>query len=369
MTPFYDMVAGLGEFRAELDEAWHRVLNRGSFILGEELDAFEAEFASYCGAAHCVGVSSGLDALSLTLRALEIGPGDEIIVPSHTFIATWLAVSAVGATPVPVEPRSDTMNINPDAIEQAITSKTRAIIPVHLYGQPAEMFTLLQLAERHKLFLVEDAAQAHGARYHTQRLGSLTSTATAFSFYPSKNLGALGDAGAVVTNNTLLADRLRLLRNYGSPSKYDHPTAGTNSRLDELQAALLRVKLRYLDADNARRKHLASVYSATLSEFSNIKTPTVIDGADPVWHLYVIRVAQGRDFLSDHLRQRSIQTLVHYPRPCHLQGVYAELNLPPNSLPISEELGRTVLSLPLWPQMSEDTALHVAQSIREWHAS
>ncbi len=365
-VPFFDMAAGLEEFRSELDDAWRRVVDRGHLILGRELEAFEAEFAAYSEVAHCVGVGNGLDALMLTLRALDVRPGDEVIVPSHTFIATWLAVSTLGAKPVPVEPRRETMLVDPDAIEAAITPRTRGIIPVHLYGQPAAMDAIGQIAQRNGLFVLEDAAQAHGARYRGHRIGGLTSTAAAFSFYPAKNLGSLGDGGAVVTDDAALAERIRLLRNYGSPRKYDHPIAGINSRLDELQAALLRVKLRHLDAANERRRRLAALYTERLAGISGIVTPTIAAETEPVWHLYVIRVEEERDALADHLREQGIQTLIHYPCPCHLQAAYASLGLGPGALPVAERLAQTVLSLPLWPQMPEEMLNDVARAIRQW---
>jgi len=366
--PFLDLRAGLDECRKELDEAWCRVLDRGHLILGGELEAFEEEFASFCGAAHSVGVGNGMDALTLTLRALDIGSGDEVVVPSHTFIATWLAVSAVGAVPVPAEPNPDTMQVDPAAIEAALTPRTRAIIPVHLYGHPADMEAISRLAARHNLHVIEDAAQAHGARLGGRRVGSLGSTAACFSFYPAKNLGALGDGGAIVTDDADLAAKLRLLRNYGSPRKYDHPVAGTNSRLDELQAALLRVRLRRLEAENERRRALAARYSERLSGIAGVRPPSIATAVEPVWHLYVIR-SRYRDELAAALRERDIHTQVHYPCPCHLQGAYAELDYRPGSLPIAEELARSVLSLPFWPQMPHSAIDRVADAVRQCASS
>ncbi|HKR64756.1 MAG TPA: DegT/DnrJ/EryC1/StrS family aminotransferase, partial [Thermoanaerobaculia bacterium] len=281
-VPFLDLAAAYDELRDELDAAALRVLHSGWYILGPEVEAFEHEFASYCGARHCVGVGNGLDALQLMLTAAGIGAGDEVIVPANTYIATWLAVSRAGATPVPVEPDAATHNLDPAGVEAAITARTKAILAVHLYGQPADMTSLSAIAKRHALLLFEDAAQAHGATWHGARAGSLADAA-AFSFYPGKNLGALGDAGAVTTNDAALADRVRLLRNYGSRVKYEHEVQGGNSRLDAVQAALLRVKLKRLDEWNDRRRVIARRYS---SELANC--PHVLEGADPSWHLYVI---------------------------------------------------------------------------------
>ena len=364
--PFLDISAGLTEARAELDDAWHRTLRSGRLILGAELEAFESEFARFHQVDHCVGVASGLDALTLALRALGVGPGDEIIVPSHTFIATWLAVSAVGGKPVPAEPTVDTMLIDPKAVERAITPRTRGIIPVHLYGQPVDMESVGRIARSHGLFVLEDAAQAHGARFDGRRVGGSSSAAAAFSFYPTKNLGALGDGGAVVTNDPALAERVRLLRNYGSQHKYEHQVLGVNSRLDELQAAFLRVGLSRLDILNERRRRLASKYNEQLAAIEGIAIPVIADRGEPVWHLYVIRIAKGRDALIDYLKERGIQTQVHYPSPCHLQKAYAFLGFSPGSLPIAEGLAESVLSLPLWPQMADENVEIVADAIRCW---
>ncbi len=334
---------------AELLAAMQCVLRSGNFILGEELAAFEEEFAGYCGARHCVGVGNGLDALHLILRAHGIGAGDEVVVPGNTFIATWLGVSHAGATPVPVEPDPDTYNIDPSAIEAAITSRTRAIIPVHLYGQPADMDPVREIARRHGLLVVEDAAQAHGATYRGVRTGSLADAA-AFSFYPGKNLGALGDGGAVVTNDDDLARRVRLLRNYGSAIKYSHELPGFNSRLDELQAAVLRVKLRYLERWNEQRRAAAAYYLSRIRN-ARVRLPRVPEFAQPVWHLFVIRCAE-RDALRKALSLAAIDTGVHYPVAPHLQPAYASLRMSAGSLPVSEELHAQVLSLPMGPAIT-----------------
>lgn len=342
-----------------LGEAIARVLASGRYILGEEGEAFEQEFAAYCGVRHCVGVANGLDALQLILRASDIGPGDEVIVPSHTFIATWLAVGLAGARPVPVEVDEATANLDPARIEAAITPRTRAIVAVHLYGQPADMDGIAAVARRHGLRLFEDAAQAHGARHRGRRAGSL-GDAAGFSFYPGKNLGALGDAGAVTTDDEALAMRLRRLRNYGSSVKYRHEELGLNSRLDELQAAVLRVKLATLDRDNAARAALAAVYLRELAT-AGVVLPRVIDGVEPVWHLMVVRHPQ-RDALRAGLAAAGIETGVHYPIACHQQGACAGTAWPP--LPVAERLARTVLSLPIAPDLGADAVGRVAEAVR-----
>lgn len=347
---FLDLKQPYLELKAEIDAAYQRVMNSGWFILGEELKAFEAEFAEYCHVKYAVGVGNGLDALHLILRALDIGEGDEVIVPSNTFIATWLAVSYAGATPVPVEPDEKTYNIDPNRIEAAITKKTKAIMPVHLYGQPADMDPILEIAVGHHLKVIEDSAQAHGACYKGKRTGGL-GDAAGFSFYPGKNLGALGDGGAVTTNDAVLAARVRQLRNYGSKIKYLHEFKGFSSRLDELQAAFLRVKLRKLDEWNERRKVIADMYLKGLAALSDLTLPYVPDWAEPVWHLFVVR-ASKRDRLQKYLENQGIQTLIHYPVPPHKQDAYKEMsNL---ALPVADELHREVISLPIGPVLSEN---------------
>lgn len=358
-VPFLDLGLVHREIRGSLDEAFRRVLDSGWFIMGPELEAFEAEFATYCGVTHCIGVGNGLEALHLLLRAYGVGPGDEVIVPSNTFIATWLAVSECGATPVPVEPNPQTHNIEATAIAAAITSRTKVIMPVHLYGQTADMDPINELARKHGLVVIEDAAQAQGALYKGRRAGSL-GDAAGTSFYPGKNLGALGDGGAVLTSDDAIADKVRRLRNYGSQVKYQHDVAGYNSRLDEIQAALLRVKLSVLDQWNGRRREIAACYDRLLAGCP-IGLPVVPGYADPVWHLYVIRSRQ-RDALRAYLEARGIGTVIHYPIPPHKQACY--LAYGSRLLPVADQLAAEVLSLPMSPAMTADEAEYVAESIR-----
>ncbi|MBI5971505.1 MAG: DegT/DnrJ/EryC1/StrS family aminotransferase [Deltaproteobacteria bacterium] len=337
------------ELKDDLDAAYRRVMESGSFILGKEVEAFEAEFASYCGVKHCIGVGNGLDALHLILRACGIGEGDEVIVPANTFIATWLAVSYSGATPVPVEPDERTCNINPELIEKAITKKTKAIMPVHLYGQCADMDAINATAKRRGLKVIEDAAQAHGAGYKGRRAGAL-GHAAGFSFYPGKNLGAIGDGGAVTTNDGELAEKVRLIRNYGSKVKYHNEVKGFNSRLDELQAAFLRVKLKKLDEWNGRRKQIAKRYLDALKDCAGLVLPFVPDWAEPCWHLFVARHAE-RDAIRAHLEKKGIGTLIHYPVPPHLSEAYADTGLKAGDFPVTEGLAKSVLSLPMGPHI------------------
>jgi dTDP-4-amino-4,6-dideoxygalactose transaminase len=363
-VPFLDLKAPYAELREELDAAYHRVMESGWFIGGEEVESFEREFAAFCGAKYCIGRGNGLDALHLIFRAMDIGAGDEVIVPSNTFIASWLAVSYAGATPVAVEPDPGTGNLDPARIEQAITPRTKAIMPVHLYGQPADMDTIGAIAARHGLRLIEDAAQAQGAAWRGRRAGVL-GDAAGFSFYPGKNLGANGDAGAVVTNDDVLAERIRVLRNYGSRVKYEHEVKGFNSRLDPLQAAFLRVKLRRLDAWNARRKQIAAQYLRDLAGIDGLTLPQVADGAEPVWHIFAIR-HERRDALRQHLEELRIGTLIHYPIPPHLSEAYAELGFGAGAFPIAEEQARTLVSLPMGPHMTGEQVDAVVAAIRSF---
>jgi len=360
MIPFLELGAAYRELKPEIDAAIARVLDSGWYILGPEVEVFEAEWAAYCGADHSVGVANGLDALILALRALEVGPGDEVIVPSNTFIATWLAVSAVGARPVPVEPDPATYNIDPARIESAITLATKAILAVHLYGQPADLDPILGIAHKHRLSVIEDAAQAHGARYKGKRIGTHGDVAC-WSFYPGKNLGALGDAGAVTTNRADLAERIRVLRNYGSRVKYVNEVKGVNSRLDPIQAAVLRAKLPHLDAWNDRRRTLARAYEDGLKD-SGLVLPKVPAWSEPVWHVYVVR-SPDRDGLQKRLTEAGIGTLIHYPIPSHLQAAYAGLGIPPEALPVARQLADEVLSLPMGPHADEGTAAAVTAAI------
>ncbi|MDG4827778.1 DegT/DnrJ/EryC1/StrS family aminotransferase [Solwaraspora sp. WMMD1047] len=360
-VPFLDLRAAYLELQGEIDAAVARVLASGWYLAGPEIEAFEAEFASYCDNRHCVAVASGSDALELTLRALDIGPGDEVIVPSHTFIATWTAVSATGARPVPVEPDEVTYLIDPARIEAAVTGRTRAIMPVHLYGQPVDLEAVVAVADRHGLAVVEDAAQAHGSRYRGRRIGSGT-TATAFSFYPGKNLGALGDGGAVVTADPELADRLRLLRSYGSRVKYRHEIRATNHRLDELQAAVLRVKLARLDEWNDRRRQVADRYLTELTGFADLTLPTVAAWSDPVWHLFVLRTPD-RQQLQERLSAAGVDTLIHYPVAPHRTPAYADTPLAAGAYPIAERLADQVLSLPMGPHLSAEAVTAVVRAV------
>lgn len=361
MTKFFDLSAANDEVRDALKAGFERVLNSGWVILGPELEHFEAEFAVYCGARHCIGVANGLEALKLVLQARNIGAGDEVIVPSHTFIATWLAIASTGAKIVPVEVDENTYTLSADAVSAAITPRTAAIIPVSLYGHPVDTDPLMELAQRHGLFVLEDAAQSHGARYKGRRTGSLAH-ATAFSFYPTKNLGALGDAGAIVTDDAALATKLRGLRNYGSEEKYIHTAIGTNSRLDEMQAAFLRARLPKLDEWNSKRRHLAASYDRLLSNKSGVIAPYVANWAEPVYHLYVIRVKQ-RSQVVQSLKQAGVATLIHYPVACHLQEAFSYLGFKQGAFPRAEALADEVLSLPMWPQMSEDVPLEVSAAL------
>ena len=358
---FLDLSGAYEELAQELDEAYNRVARSASYILGPECAAFEQEFAKYCESDHCVGVSSGLDALRLLLSAHGIGEGDEVIVPGNTFIATWLSISYCGATPVPIEPIESTFNIDPELVETAINARTRAIVAVHLYGQPADMDALASIARRHDLLLLEDAAQAHGARYKGRRAGSL-GDGSAFSFYPGKNLGAMGDGGAVVTNDPDIADQVRLLRNYGSRVKYQNEVKGMNARLDELQAALLRVKLRCLDEWNGRRRTIAKLYADELGAIDDLALPAVPEWAEPVWHLFVVR-HPDRQSLQRRLEAAGISTLIHYPVPPHLSEAYSEMKYDAKALPRTGALAREVLSLPMGPHLTHEQAREVVRAV------
>lgn len=365
--PFLDLKAAYLELKDELDAAYNRVMDSGWYILGAEVESFEQEFADYCGAKHCIGVANGLDALHLILRGCGIGEGDEVIVPSNTYIATWLAVSYAGATPVPVEPNPNTFNLAAENIEAAITSKTRAIMPVHLYGQPAEMDAINEIARRGDLKVIEDAAQAQGASYKGKLTGSL-GDAAGFSFYPGKNLGAYGDAGAVTTDDDDLADALRVLRNYGSRVKYHNEIKGFNSRLDPLQAAFLRVKLKHLDDWNERRARVAERYLEALSNGSEILSPESPESAKSVWHLFVVK-HRRRDDLQKFLEKSGVGTLIHYPIPPHLSEAYSEEAFKRENYPVAEDLAASVLSLPISPHVSSEQQTRVIEALLEFEKS
>ncbi len=357
---FSDISAQTQQLKKLLDEAFQRVLSQGQFIRGPENEAFEQEFAAYCGTKHCIGVGSGLSALELILNAYGIGAGDEVIVPSNTYIATWLAVTNVGATPVPVEPDVH-HNINPLNIEEAITPHTRAILAVHLYGMPADMDAIGKIAKKHRLFVFEDAAQAHGATYKGRKTGNL-SHAAGFSFYPTKNLGCYGDGGAVVTSDKAIAEKIRMLANYGSKQKNQHVITGTNSRLDELQAAFLRIKLKKLDAWNRRRREIAAHYHRELSGVKAVALPQSVAGAEPVWHQFVIRTKR-RDALASGLASRGIPTLIHYPTPPHLSGAYSQMHIGKSNLPLAELFAHEVLSLPMGIHLTESDVVGISKNI------
>lgn len=361
--PFVSFETMHNEIKDEMLDSFQRVLDRNMFIKGEELEKFEQEYAEYCGTKYCVGCGNGLDALYLILRAYDIGNGDEVIIPANTFIATALAVSYTGAVPVLVEPEKDSYLINPKVIEEKITDKTKAIIPVHLYGSIADMDAINQIAKRYDLKVIEDSAQAHGALYKGKRAGSL-GDAAGFSFYPGKNLGALGDGGAVVTNDKELAEKVKALGNYGSKIKYHHILQGNNSRLDEVQAAFLRIKLKELDKWNRMRNEIASKYLEGIRN-DKIILPQINDDNDSVWHVFVVRT-ENRDEFEKYLNQNGIGTTIHYPIPIHLQESYLSLGIREGSLPISEELANTVISLPMYYGLKEEEINYIIHIINQY---
>jgi len=363
VIPFLDMKSVYAELKTELDAAYARVMESGWYVLGKEVEAFEAEYAAFCGTKHCVGLGNGLEALELTLRCWDIRPGDEVIVPSNTYIATWLAVTAVGATVVPVEPTSPGgPNIDPERLAAAITPRTRAIMPVHLYGEPADMDAINTVARGRGLKVIEDVAQAQGSKVRGRRAGAL-GDAGAHSFFPTKNIGAFGDGGAVTTDDDRLADRLRALRNYGSRVKYVNIERGVNSRLDELQAAFLRVKLRHLDRWNEQRRAVAAHYDDRLAGIAGLGLPRAPQWAEPVWHLYVVRTDRRAELIKA-LDAAGIGSLIHYPIPPHLQQAYADLGQGRGAFPLAESLAETVLSLPMGPHMTAETVDQVAATVR-----
>ncbi|HEY5799757.1 MAG TPA: DegT/DnrJ/EryC1/StrS family aminotransferase [Burkholderiaceae bacterium] len=360
-VPFLDLGAAYRELQDELEPALLASMRSGWYIGGPSVESFERAFAAYTESAHCVSLANGLDALHLALRAFDIGPGDEVIVPSNTYIATWLAVSQCGAIPVPVEPVEGTSNLDPALIEAAITPRTRVILPVHLYGQPADLDPILAIARKHGLRVLEDGAQVHGARYKGKRIGGHGDIVT-WSFYPGKNLGALGDAGGITTNDAKLADRISVLRNYGSRVKYINEEPGYNSRLDPIHAVAMEIKLKHLDSWNARRTVAAAAYNRGLAD-TGLMLPEVPDWAEPVWHLYTIRTAD-RDGLQKYLADAGIGTMIHYPRPPHLQQAYANAGFRKGQFPIAERMAEELLSLPIGPQMHAEQIEYVIDRIK-----
>lgn len=361
--PFLNFQPMHDEIRTEMQHAFQEVYDSNWFIMGQQLKNFESEYAAFNQTKYCIGVSNGLDALILSLQALGVKEGDEVIVPSNTYIASVIAISEVGATPIFVEPRIETYNINPELIEEKITSRTKAILPVHLYGQACEMDKIMEIAQNHNLFVVEDNAQAHGSSYK----GKLTASfghANGVSFYPGKNLGALGDAGAVTTDDEEVAKKIMALRNYGSHKKYHNEYIGLNRRLDELQAALLEVKLKYLDKWTEERRQIAKKYNQLLKN-SNLILPQTSEHADHVYHLYVIRTDR-RNELEEHLNSKGVGTLIHYPIPPHLQKAYKHLGYKEGDFPIAEEIARTAISIPLWFGIQDESLHKVVNTIRSF---
>jgi dTDP-4-amino-4,6-dideoxygalactose transaminase len=364
--PFVDLKAQYNSIKPQMEAAMQSVLERTAFILGPEVAAFERTFAEYIGVKHAIGVASGTDALRLALEGLGVGRGDEVITVADTYIATCEAISHSGARVVLVDAAPSTYNLDPGKLEAAITPRTRAVMPVHLYGQPADMNAILEIAHRHNLFVIEDCAQSHGATYHGLKTGTLSDVAC-FSFYPGKNLGAYGDGGAVLTNDDQVAERIHLLRNHGQKVKYEHLVVGYCSRLDNLQAAVLNIKLPHLEGWNAQRRSRAALYDQLLKDIPGVATPAVLQGVEPVYHLYVMRVTDGRrDGLLAYLNKQCISTGLHYPIPVHFQQAYADLGYQPGDFPVSEELAAQGLSLPMYPELSDEQVSYVAQKIKEF---
>lgn len=365
MIPFLSFTKMNADVKAELLPSFEQFIDKGWYILGEQVKTFEQEYAEFSSTSYCAGVANGLDALIIALKALNIGEGDEVIVPSNTYIASWLAVSFTGAKPIPVEPRLSTYNINPELIEAAITSKTKAIMPVHLYGQCCEMDTIMRIAQKHNVYVVEDNAQAQGATYNGKTTGSFGHI-NATSFYPGKNLGAYGDAGAITTQDEQLLNRACVIRNYGSPKKYYNELKGMNSRLDELQAGFLSIKLKHLHNWNAERIKIANLYQEFLQNTGDLILPQVDDHATSVYHLFVIRTAK-RDALQQYLTEKGIGTLIHYPLPPHLQQAYSELNYQAGDFPVAEEIADTCLSLPIYPGLQTNEIRYIADTIQSFY--
>nr|BAL55160.1 glutamine--scyllo-inositol transaminase [uncultured Acetothermia bacterium]BAL60199.1 glutamine--scyllo-inositol transaminase [Candidatus Acetothermum autotrophicum] len=367
-VPFVDLKEQYNAIRDELELAIHEVFRDTAFVLGKHVAWFEQKFAAYCGVRHAIGVNSGTDAITLTLKALGLGPGDEVITAANTFIATVEAIVHAGCKPVLVDVLPDTYNMDPSKLEEKITSKTKAIIPVHLYGQPADLDAIMETARRYNLFVIEDAAQAHGARYKGRSIGSW-GDAACFSFYPSKNLGAYGDGGAVVTNDETLALKIRQLRDHGSVRKYQHELVGYNSRLDALQAAVLSVKLKYLDQWNAMRQRNAHLYGELLSQIPGIIAPKAVPDAQHVFHLYVIRLeGEDRNRLQEYLKSQGIETGIHYPQPVHLTQAFAHLQYREGDFPVAERCAQSILSLPMYPELKAEQIKYVVNKIRSYLA-
>lgn len=364
--PFLSFSAQHDPIREDVLAAIAHVYDKQWYVLGEQVQAFEIEYSAFNQVSQTIGVANGLDALHLALMALDVQPGDEVLVPSNTYIATWLAVSYVGGIPVPVEPNRYTYNLDPTRLEAAITPRTKGIMPVHLYGQACEMGPIMKIARKYGLWVVEDNAQAQGAAWEGGLCGTF-GAANGTSFYPGKNLGALGDAGAVTTNDEVLATKIRTLRNYGSQQKYYNEVIGRNSRLDELQASVLRVKLPHLPSWTSQRQQVAAWYAQHLAGLGDLVLPAVATGATHVYHLYVVRTAR-REALQKHLTAQGVGTLIHYPVPPHLQQAYAHLRMAPGAFPIAEEMANTALSLPMWPGMNEEHVVEVAAIIEEFFA-
>ena len=364
--PFIDLKAQLATIEHEVMPAMKSVLDNTAFILGQDVAAFEQEFAAYCTCDHAVGVASGLDALKLSLRALDVQPGDEVITAANTFIATTLAASAIGAKPVLVDIEPDSFNLDPKQLEAAITPKTKVLLPVHLYGRPADMDPIIRIAQKHQLHILEDASQAHGARYKGKRVGAFGDLA-AFSLYPGKNLGAYGDGGIVTTQNDQLAAALKTLRNYGSSQKYYHDLLGENSRLDTLQATVLRIKLKHLDAWSQRRRQHAATYHEGLKNVGDLILPPEHPDFEPVYHLYVIRT-QKRDDLMAYLQAHGVGCIIHYPIPIHLQKAYEGHGWVKGQFPVTEAIANEILSIPMFPELTEAQQQYVIQTIRNFFA-
>ncbi len=362
IVPYLDLARYNTDIGDEIKNAISNVIDSGTYILGDEVSNFEKEYSNYCQAKYTIGVGNGMDAIILMLKAAGIGPGNEVLVPSNTYIATWLAVTYTGARPIPVEPDPLTYNINYKNLKKNITERSKAILVVDLYGQPADIDPILEIANENDLVVLDDAAQSHGGSYRGRRIGGHV-LASAFSFYPTKNLGALGDGGAVATNNTDIYEKIKELRNYGSRQKYISNVKGQNSRLDEIQAAVLRVKLKYLDIWNRRREKLANLYSESFSEIVDLQTPVSLEWVKPSWHLYVLSL-RNRDELAKFMANNGIGTNIHYPVPPHLQNAYRKDII--SNYPIAEKMAREVISLPLYPYLSDEEHMYVISKIFEF---